>query len=158
MGIKGIGHLAFTVSDLDRALEFYCGVLGFEKLFDLNFDDGDTVKNWITYLKIADKQFIELFTGGKDSIEYQPTNIGYSHLSLEVSDIHEITEHVRKAGITIDTEPQRGADGNMQSWIRDPDGNRIEFMQYGETAAQLQDYKEPASYNITPDRTIKRVK
>ena len=34
-----------------------------------------------------------------------------------------------KAGIPIAREKQMGADGNLQAWIEDPDGNRIELMQ-----------------------------
>ena len=28
--IKGLWHFSFTVSDLDRSLEFYCGLLGMQ--------------------------------------------------------------------------------------------------------------------------------
>ncbi len=56
--IKGIGHLAFTVKEMDASLHFYCDILGFKKLFELNTTDDQP---WIVYLKVSDGQFIELF-------------------------------------------------------------------------------------------------
>ena len=38
--IKGIGHVAYNVQDMEKALKFYCGVLGFEKAFTLCGEDG----------------------------------------------------------------------------------------------------------------------
>jgi catechol 2,3-dioxygenase-like lactoylglutathione lyase family enzyme len=39
--ILGIHHVAISVPDLKRALEFYCGVLGFEALWSLEVDGDD---------------------------------------------------------------------------------------------------------------------
>jgi lactoylglutathione lyase len=158
VAINGIAHVAFTVKDVKRSIDFYCGVLGFKKLFELKFEDGDSTRDWITYLKITDHQFLELFAGGEEEIKTGQKAIAYSHLSLEVSSVAEITESVRSKGIAIDTEPQVGLDGNWQSWIRDPDGNRIEFMEYGKQAFQLEEYDEPGCYVIRPDMSVKRVK
>ena len=33
--VKGLAHVAFNVSDMDKAIQFYQDVLGFEKAFDL---------------------------------------------------------------------------------------------------------------------------
>ena len=33
--ITGIGHAAYFVSDMEAALEFYCGKLGFADAFEL---------------------------------------------------------------------------------------------------------------------------
>ena len=42
---------------------------------------------------------------------------------------HGVLADLAKAGIPIARERQMGADGNLQAWIEDPDGNRIELMQ-----------------------------
>jgi catechol 2,3-dioxygenase-like lactoylglutathione lyase family enzyme len=39
-GINGVHHVSITVPDMQRALDFYCGVLGFEKL--VYFEWGNT--------------------------------------------------------------------------------------------------------------------
>lgn len=132
--IKQIGHLALTVEDMETALNFYCGVLPFEKAFELRDDDGNP---WIVYVKIGNGQFLELFYGGENKAESLPKPIGFNHFCLEVDDIHEIADHVKNKGWTLDVEPQMGKDKNYQCWVKDPDGNRIEFMQLSPESPQM---------------------
>ncbi len=124
--IKGIAHLAFTVTDMDKALEFYIGGLGFPKAFELADDNG---KPWIVYLKVAPGQFIELFYDGVKGAAPIPKQAGYAHLCLEVDDIHAIAQQMADAGIPLDIPVQQGKDLNRQCWVKDPDGNRIDFME-----------------------------
>lgn len=132
--IRGIGHLALTVQDMGQSLDFYCTKLGFSKAFELNRPTGEP---WIIYIKIADRQFIELFYGDSSPIETKPTTIGFNHLCIEVDDINEIANHLKRQGLTLDVEPKQGLDRNWQCWIRDPDGNRIEFMQLVHNSPQM---------------------
>ncbi len=129
MLIKGIGHIAFIVSDMEKSLHFYCSVLGFKKAFEFNDDQG---KPWIQYIRVREGQFIELFYGNPENIENQ----SYSHLCLEVDDINEIAERLSSYGVKIDIGPVQGKDLNYQCWARDPDGNRIEFMQMNPQSPQ----------------------
>jgi catechol 2,3-dioxygenase-like lactoylglutathione lyase family enzyme len=125
--IKGIGHAAYTVEDMKRSLHFYCEILGLKKAFELS--EPTTGAPWIVYLEVAGNQFIELFYGGKKSAPWEATVIGYNHLCLEVEDIQETANSIKRKGGILDKEPKRGVDHNWQCWIHDPDGNRIEFMQ-----------------------------
>jgi catechol 2,3-dioxygenase-like lactoylglutathione lyase family enzyme len=133
--IKGIGHLALTVPDMEKSLHFYCEVLGFKKAFEIH--DNDDLP-WIVYIKVCGGQFIELFYGGLNKPERVEKPIGFNHLCLEVDDIHEIANHLKSQGIALDVEPKQGKDTNYQCWAKDPDGNRIEFMQLVPGSAQLQ--------------------
>ncbi len=130
--IKGIAHVAYTVSDMEKSLHFYCDQLGFQKAFEIRDDKG---KPWINYIKVGKNQFIELFYGGKRK-ECPQDEAGFSHLCLEVDDIQKAAEELKKKGVIIDVEPKQGKDLNWQCWIRDPDGNRIEFMQISENSPQ----------------------
>ncbi|MFD0675366.1 MULTISPECIES: VOC family protein [unclassified Paenibacillus] len=132
--IKRLGHIALTVEDMEQSLHFYCNILGFQKLFELQDKDD---KPWIQYLKVCEGQFIELFYGGLNKVEPVQKPIGYNHLCLEVDDIHEIANHLKANGVTLDVEPKMGKDTNFQCWAKDPDGNRIEFMQLMPGAPQL---------------------
>lgn len=123
--IKGIGHLAFEVKDMDKSMDFYCNALGLKKAFDLRDEKGNP---FIQYLKVSENQFIELFYAKVDK-EKANGDRSYSHMCLEVDDIYKTVESIRSKGVHIDSEPVRGKDLNYQSWIRDPDGNRIELMQ-----------------------------
>ena len=132
--IKGIGHLAFDVADMKDSLHFYCDILGFKQAFDIPHDDG---KPWIEYIKVTDGQFIELFYGGENKPEQVKRPIGFSHLCLEVEDIHVIAGHLKSSGVKLDVEPMQGKDHNWQCWAKDPDGNRIEFMQLHPDSPQM---------------------
>ena len=62
---------------------------------------------------------------------------GYQHLCIEVSDIEETWKICKEHAIRPDTEIKLGPDFSRQFWITDPDGNRIELMEYTEKAWQL---------------------
>ncbi|MFC7063173.1 VOC family protein [Halobacillus seohaensis] len=132
--IKGIGHLALTVQDMEQSLTFYCDVLGFERVFNIKDDQNNP---WIEYIKVAPGQFIELFYGGLQKPANLKRAIGFNHLCLEVHDIHETANHLRNQKVTIDIEPKQGKDHNYQCWVRDPDGNKIEFMQLDPSSPQM---------------------
>lgn len=127
--ITGIAHLAFNVSDMEKSIDFYCNKLGFTDAFELRDKDDNP---WIRYIKVADGQFIELFYTKGTALEGQ----SYAHLCLQVDDIHEIAARMEKMNVTLDVKVQQGSDKNYQCWVRDPDGNRIEFMMIGEDSPQ----------------------
>lgn len=124
--IQRLGHTAFVTSDMERSLHFYCDLLGFTKAFEIHDEVGNP---WIVYLQVSDFQFVELFYGGKTSVIRESGQIGYDHMCFEVDDIMATAEHLRACEIALDVEPKQGLDLNYQCWVRDPDGNRIEFMQ-----------------------------
>jgi lactoylglutathione lyase len=123
--IKGIGHIALNVKDMDKSLDFYCNVLGLKKAFSLNDKQG---KPWIEYIKVADHVFIELFYNGPGYSEEAAKKNSFNHICLEVDDIFAIAKQLKDKGVKLDVEPVQGVDNNYQAWARDPDGNRIEFM------------------------------
>jgi lactoylglutathione lyase len=131
--ITGIGHLAFTVGNMEESIHFYCDILGFKKAFELNNDKGEP---WIVYIKVTEGQFIELFYGGQARPETPSGMIGYSHLCLTVDDIDMVADSLKEKGIILDAEPKQGTDLNYQCWAKDPDGNRIEFMQMSPDSLQ----------------------
>ena len=125
--ITGIGHVAFRVTDLGRALNFYCDILGFREAFRL--DREGEPSPWIVYLQIAPGHFIELFPGS-DKVGPQPDrDAGYNHYCLVVDYIGATVRQLKARGYQSDSEPTKGLDNNYQYWIIDPDGNRIELMQ-----------------------------
>ena len=122
-----IAHLAVTVRDMEESVRFYTEALGFRKAFEIARPE--TGEPWIVYMNICPGQFLELFYGGTEENPWRGEQIGFNHLCLEVDDIEEAVERVRKAGYPIDAEPNQGSDHNFQAWIRDPNGIRIELME-----------------------------
>lgn len=125
--ITGIGHTAFRVTDLDRSLKFYCGILGLREAFRL--DTEGQPSPWIVYLQIAPGHFVELFPGAKKVGPQPGADAGYNHFCLLVDDIHAEVKTLGDRGLMIEGGPTKGVDGNYQYWVTDPDGNRIELMQ-----------------------------
>lgn len=132
MAIADLGHPAFACHDLDASLAFYAK-LGIEESFRLLHDDGSLM---LVYLHVADDRFIELFPGGP-APEERSDKQSFMHICLAVDDLGRTVEDLRAKGVTIDIEPKMGLDYNMQAWIADPDGNKIELMQYSERSPQL---------------------
>jgi len=79
--ITGLSHIAFRVSDLDRALAFYSGLLGFPEMFRLYGDDGAL---WLVYLRVSETTYLELFPGGDPRPEVGRRALGYNHFCLAV--------------------------------------------------------------------------
>ena len=125
--IKGIGHAAITVQDMEKSVAFYTQALGFTKAFEIpNPENGNP---WIVYLNICRGQFIELFYDGSEENPWKPELIGFNHLCFEVDDIHAAAQQVKDAGFAMDVEPLQGCDCNWQAWTTDPNGIRVELMQ-----------------------------
>ncbi len=123
--IVGIGHIAIRVKDIDRTLDFYVGKLGFREMFRLDRDG----KLWLMYLRVNDSQYIELFPEAVGERAAPPEANGLNHLCLEVASLDAAIAELAAAGVPIAREKQLGADGNLQAWVADPDGNRIELME-----------------------------
>jgi len=131
--IKGLAHVAYQVSDMEKSITFYEKAFGFKKKFELHDDQGNP---WIVYLQVNEKAFIELFYAHKELLK--DATISYQHLCLEVINIQEFADNLIKKGITLLHPVILGKDHNYQCWVKDPDGNPIELMEYGKNAMQLQ--------------------
>ncbi len=124
---KGLMHVAFWVKDMERMLDFYVNVLGMEKIFEMaNVDSTPGT----VYLRTPDHRYIELFHGGTERASAgDGRTVGYSHLCLEVEDIHAAALELEARGVKLRVKERQGRAGNIQCWIDDPDGNPIEVMQ-----------------------------
>ena len=121
--IKGIGHVAFRVKDLNTSVEFYTRVLCGKAVFS-STENGEVN---MVYVKLANGALVELFKSEPDA-KRSESDIGFMHLSLTIDDVYE--EEKRIAATGWPTKPVRvGKYGNMQLWLSDPDGNPIELMQ-----------------------------
>lgn len=131
--ITGLTHIAVRVTDLEKSLSFYCGLLGLEEQFRLSGDDG---KPWLVYVKVTESQFIELFPGA-DGPHAPSQAAGMVHICLQVDDIQKTYQELTARGLVVDREPMMGGDGSWQFWTHDPDGVPIEFHQFTPESRQI---------------------
>ncbi|MCL2832597.1 MAG: VOC family protein [Treponema sp.] len=131
--ITGIAHIAVNAKDMEKSMDFYVKVLGFKKAFSLAHPE--TGAPWIEYLQ-AGNQFIELFYNAKEENPWRSSLCGFNHLCLRVDDIHSAVKMIKEAGYPMDKEVSEGKDRNLQAWLKDPDGIRIELMQINPQSPQ----------------------
>ena len=120
--IVGIAHIAFQVSDMANARAFYGDLLGYEEPFRLFQEDGSVM---LTFFKVSDRQFIEIFPGlppGQDE--------RLSHIALETTDIEALRLYLVEKGIKTPEKVNQGRDKNLNMTLMDPDGHKVEFVQY----------------------------
>jgi catechol 2,3-dioxygenase-like lactoylglutathione lyase family enzyme len=127
--ISGIAHVCYTVADLQRSVDFYCGQLGMTRAFEFRRDG-----QWFgQYIHAGGRSFLELFVGTLNAPAEGQT---YRHLCLEVEDIQRTVAVLKERGVEVG-DIKLGGDGAYQAWLTDPDGNRIELHQYTPQAKQV---------------------
>jgi catechol 2,3-dioxygenase len=117
-----IGHVHLKVSDLDRALDFYCGVLGFE----LQQRHGDQA----AFISAGGyHHHIGLNTWeSKGGSPPPPGTTGLFHTAIRYPDRRTLADAVRRvvdAGIPLDGASDHGVSEAI--YLRDPDSNGVEL-------------------------------
>ena len=145
--IHGITHCSFFCNDFEKMVSFYRDTLELPAVFTLRNEDGTP---WLTYLKVSDRQFVELFNT-KYTGDNKWGTFSMGHFSLLVKDIYAAVsraggegrfdhgrpfrEQALPASPLFDGRPARLL-RSMTAWVQDPEGNEIELMQY--TPASMQ--------------------
>jgi catechol 2,3-dioxygenase-like lactoylglutathione lyase family enzyme len=130
MSIKSLAHVCVKTRDLQRTLDFYCGALGMQKLF--NFTRKGEVIGF--YLKASNDTFIEVFRSGNAELTCDGQILG--HFCFETDAIEKLRQTLVEQGYAP-REIMMGADNALQFWIHDPNGLDIEFQQYTEQSSQF---------------------
>ncbi len=117
--IVGLHHAQITVppAAVDAARAFYCDLLGLPEV-----EKPDVLKpRGGFWLRVGDRQ---VHVGIEDGVDRAATK---AHLAYEVRDLGTFCNRLRTAGVTLlDSVPIPGAD---RVEIRDPFGNRVEFIE-----------------------------
>lgn len=119
--IIGIAHVGLFVSDISKAQEFYGHVLGYDH-FSLDKPTGGLMLN---YYKVNDHQYIEIYPGLKGDEQDR-----LSHVAFETSDARKLRDYLASKGIKVPASLKPGLDKNLSFMVDDPEGRKIEFVQY----------------------------
>ena len=122
--ITGMAHMAYYVSDLKKARDYYEGFLGFQEAFTIKNADGS---DHIVFIKINDRQFIELYAGKPDAA----TDYGYIHdAGFETNDAKGMRDHLASIGVKVPEKVDKDEAGNLSFNITEPSGFTINIVQY----------------------------
>lgn len=122
------GHIAIRVKDINKMLDFYCKGLELKEAFRLNNDDNSLR---IVFVHISGGQYLELCLGGegeKHSFDDRK-DVGVRHISFTVPDLKKFKKDAEERGVTFDSEILDTTDGNINIWLYDPEGNKLEIVQ-----------------------------
>lgn len=125
MQIRNIDHLVLTVADIDKTIDFYTNILGFEVV---TFGDN---RKALTF----GNQKINLHQKGKEfepKAEH-PTTGSADLCFISETDVDDVLEELKHKNIEIieGVVERTGAIGKIKSvYFRDPDLNLIEISNY----------------------------
>lgn len=118
-------HGAFRVSNLEKAIAFYTGKLGFRQLFLVNSEAFGERGVFLEYHG-ARLELIETI-----GVSYQPAVPARPycpHLCFEADDMDEVLAVLRKHGIPILDGPNEIPGSEQWIYFTDPDGNVLEYI------------------------------
>jgi catechol 2,3-dioxygenase-like lactoylglutathione lyase family enzyme len=121
--VKKLGHVVFTVSDIERTTKFWTEILGFQ-VSDRN------EHGMVFFRHGSDHHTIALVPAKTKEELPKDGRPGFHHCALEVgsvSELFKIRDFLRAKGVPIVYEGRRGAGSNPGIEFRDPDGFNIEL-------------------------------
>ena len=142
--IKSLGHVALSVSDMERSLEFYRDFLGMEPLMDLGIQDdrigrvisqeGATCR--IVHLILGDT-ILELFQyfapqGENRATQMRQYDQGLVHIGFEINEFEKHVQELRDRNVDFLGEPVEFRPGVWVLYFRGPDGEVCEFREQPE--------------------------
>ena len=117
----GVEHIGIKALNLEKALQFYMKVLGFEFLYRIK-----PGKVELAFLDLGGT-VVELVEVG-DGRHYEDGVV--NHLAIRVSDIFKAIEHLKAQQVElIDSEPMALGEGRFNFFFRGPSGEKLELYQ-----------------------------
>jgi len=120
-------HTMLRVSDLEKSLKFYTEVLQMKLLRKKDHPGGRFTLAFVGYGDEKDHTVLEL-THNWDTNSYD-LGEGYGHIAIEVDDVYEACEEIRRRGgkIVREAGPMK-AGTTVIAFVEDPDGYKVELL------------------------------
>jgi catechol 2,3-dioxygenase-like lactoylglutathione lyase family enzyme len=123
--IVGVAHIALRTDNLEAARKFYTSVLGFQEPFTFDKPASEGGGLLLTYFKVNDHQYIEVFPELTD-----PKMDRLSHISFETTDAEQLRAYLASRGVKVPEKLEPMGDGNRGFDVEDPDGHDVEFVEF----------------------------
>jgi catechol 2,3-dioxygenase-like lactoylglutathione lyase family enzyme len=138
LDVKRLDHVSYTVSDLDRSVDFYAK-FGYEPVNRYaasgpELDVAVATENAdmdIQVMRRPDGGMLELISYVRQPSERAARNsvVGAAHLAFVVGDIQAAYEELTAEGVEFLSKPNTDRYGERWVYFRDPDGITVELMQ-----------------------------
>jgi catechol 2,3-dioxygenase-like lactoylglutathione lyase family enzyme len=147
--VVAVESVGMTVSDMDRAIDFYSNVLSFKKVSDVEVLGKEYeqlqglfgVRLRVVKLQLGNEliELTEYLTpkGRPIPIDSRSNDRWFQHIAIAVSDMDKAYQHLRKYKVQhASTAPQRIPDSNKAAagirafYFKDPDGHNLEIIYF----------------------------
>ncbi|CAN5286607.1 lactoylglutathione lyase [soil metagenome] len=121
-------HTMLRTGNMDRAVEFYTGVMGMKLLRRKEYPDGKFTLAFVGYGEERDTSVIELTENW--GVERYDIGDGYGHIAIEVADAKAACDQIRERGGKVVREAGPMKHGTtVIAFVTDPDGYKIELIE-----------------------------
>jgi catechol 2,3-dioxygenase-like lactoylglutathione lyase family enzyme len=120
-----LNHVGIYAKDFDESMRFYTQTMGFQEAFTIKRQDG---KPTLAYLQINKDQFLELAPATAE----RPA--GLSHVGIWPENLTAVVAALRARGVKVE-DPRTGATKTSITNVTDPNGVRLEFLDFLEGSA-----------------------
>jgi glyoxylase I family protein len=137
-----VHHIAISVLDLEKEIAFYRDVLGFKVEWDMD-NRGSEELCKVVGLQDANPHIVMLSGYGlrlelfkyhspivAKSEPKRQCDFGITHFALSLKDINEVYDQLLNAGVDFNCPPQDLRPGVCATYMKDPEGNTIELIEY----------------------------
>ena len=163
---RNVLELGIVVADLEKSAAFYADVLGMTEVkgfsapaavatkFGLTDNQPIVVRKFVT-ADVKDAPALKLMAfpeaqGEKPDQNFIHSTLGFSYLTLFVTDMGDAVKRAEKAGVKmLGKTPAKAGPNNYLTVFQDPDGNFIELIGPSETNLEKTEEKKPAEGGIS---------
>ena len=143
MKVRSFSHTGITVSNFNRAVQFYWDVFGCplvgvadtppERVRTFFGVDSSDARCKIGWIRVPGGAVLEIF-------EFQPqqppidipwNRVGLTHISFNVRNLPRWYDYLKGKGVEVVSKPERSPRGHSFFFVKDFDGNLIEMMDLG---------------------------
>ncbi|QUW21588.1 VOC family protein [Sporosarcina sp. Marseille-Q4063] len=118
---KSIHHVSLSVTDLEKAKQFYGEILGLKEINRPNFDFPGA------WYKIGNQQLhLIVFQDSETLRNNRQVETKDGHFAIRVHDYYQTLAYLKDKGVQV-TENPNSTSGFAQIFCTDPDNNLIEF-------------------------------